>query len=299
MTSKINYFPVHTLERKNFPDDFRQIPHLPEVLYYRGSLPDFHLSWIAMVGTRRPSPNAETICQKLIRNLQGTDAVVLSGLAQGIDSYCHQSALFYKIPTVAVIAQGIELEIGGSRKIVAEKILESGGAIISEYPEKTPPLAFMFPQRNRIIAGLSKSVTLIESKDRGGGLLTVEYAQKLKRKILAVPGSLLSETAQGPNRLISQKIAEPVWNPNDFSDLCGARRLTDISPQNLPGMGIRLSESAQKLFDQNAGFTHSLNDLCANSSFPISQILAILTELEIAGLVHSKDGDAFHFSIPE
>ena len=299
MEIKTNNFPVQELKRKDFPAALREIPGAPQVLYYRGTLPSFEKSWIGMVGTRRASDSAEEICQKLVQSLCGTDAVVVSGLAQGIDSFCHSAAIRFSIPTVAIIAQGIEAEITGSRKILAHKILESGGAIISEYPHDTASLKFMFPTRNRIIAGFSKSITIVESKKHGGGMITVDYAQKFGRKILAVPGNLLSSNAQGPLECLALGIATPIWKPEDFADLSGTKRLTDITPRDLPHMGIQIREAAQELFSQNAGFTHSLDELCTSSSLPISELLAILTELEIAGLVHSKDGNAFHFSSAE
>ncbi len=252
-----------------------------------------------MVGTRRASAQAEDICQKLVQNLCGTDAVVVSGLAQGIDTFCHNSALHFHIPTVAVIAQGIEAEITGSRKILAHRILESGGAILSEYPGKTASLKFMFPTRNRIIAGLSKSVTLVESKKHGGGMITVDFAKEFSRKILAVPGGILLPQAEGPHFCIASGTAQAIWNPCDFADLCGTKRLSDSSYTDIRHMGISLSTKAQKLFSENAGFTHSLDELCTTSALPISELLAILTEMEIAGIVHSKDGNSFHFSMAE
>ena len=157
----------------------------------------------------------------------------------------------------------------------------------------------MFPTRNRIIAGLSKSVTLVESKRHGGGMITVHYAQDFSRKILAVPGGILAAYAEGPNFCIASGIASAIWEPKEFSDLCGAKRLTDHSVTDLPQMGISLSPEAQKLFFKNAGFTHSLDELCTSSALPISELLTILTEMEIAGIVHSKDGNSFHFSPAE
>lgn len=295
MENKTSNFPVQILEREFFPKRLLELSKPPERLYYRGTLPAFNKSWIAMVGTRRPSPYAEDICQSLIANLRGTDAVVVSGLAQGIDSFCHTQAIRSNIPTVAVIAQGIEASIGGTRGNIARQILQNGGAIISEYASKTPSLKFMFPERNRIIAGLCKSTTLVESKELGGGMLTVRFAKELKRPVLCVPGNILAGTSQGPNRCIAKKEAIPIWNPEDFPDLCGAKRLSDPTPEDLFQTGIQLESDAQNLFLKCSGFTHSLETIRQNSGIPISRLLAILTELEIAGLVHSKDGNEFHF----
>lgn len=252
-----------------------------------------------MVGTRRPSPYAEDICQRLIAHLRRTEAVVVSGLAQGIDSFCHMHAIRSNIPTVAVIAQGIDASIGGSRGNVARQILQNGGAILSKYAGKTPSRKFMFPERNLIIAGLCKSTTLVESRESGGGMLTVRFARELKRPILCVPGNILFETSQGPNRSIAKKEAIPIWQPEDFPDLCGAKRLSDPTPKDLLQTGIRLENDAQNLFRKCAGFTYSIETLRQDFDISISRLLAILTELEIAGLVHSRDGNEFHFLAAE
>ncbi len=252
-----------------------------------------------MVGTRRPSAAAEEICQRLVKNLTGTDAVLVSGLAQGVDSFCHAAAIRFGIPTVAVIAQGIETEIGGSRRKVARDILNSGGAILSEYPGKTAPLKFMFPERNRIIAGLCKSTTLIESKLSGGGTITAEFAKKFHRKLLCIPGSPLAETSQGPNRYIARREADAVWDFQNFADFCGAKRMADTVPSDALKTGIRLSEESLRLYKECSGFSFALDAICQKAKHPLPKVLAILTELEIAGLVHAQDGVFFHFSAME
>ncbi len=295
MECKTSNFPVRILERELFPKRLLELSRPPKRLYFRGNLPDFDKSWIAMVGTRRPSPHAGDICESLVANLRGTDAVVVSGLAQGIDSFCHLQAIRANIPTVAVIAQGIEADIGGSRGNIARQILQDGGAILSEYPERIPPQKFMFPERNRIIAGLCKSTTLVESRESGGGMLTVRFAQELGRPVLCVPGNILARTSEGPNRRIANREALPIWRPEDFSDLCGAKRLSDPTAEDLFRTGIRLENDALELFRKCEGFTHTLESLRQDSDLSISRLLAILTELEIAGLVHSKDGNEFHF----
>ncbi len=299
MEFQISNFPVQILRKEDFPAALASIPNPPNAIFYRGKLPHFQKSWIAMVGTRRPSQQAEEICRRLIRSLAGTDAVVVSGLAQGIDSFGHLSAIECRLPTVAVIAQGIESEIGGSRRNVAEKILQSGGALLSEYPGKTFSQKFMFPQRNRIIAGLCKSTTLVESKAHGGGMITANFAIEFQRKLLCVPGSPITETSQGTNQCIATRKADAVWKLQDFADLCGAKRLQDPTLENSLLTGIDLNPEALSLFQQNAGFSHSLDVICQRTALSVSQVLAILTELEIAGLVHSKDGNMFHFSASE
>ena len=273
-----------------------KISNPPKQLYYKGVLPAFDKSWIAIVGTRRPSPFGEAICKALIHSLKNTDAVVVSGLAQGIDSFCHEAALAEGLPTIAVVAQGLGIPFGGSREILARKIIEARGGVISEYEESIPSQKFTYPARNRIIAGLSKSTTVVESKLKGGALITAGFAIVSNRKLLCIPGSILSETSQGTNRLIKTKQAEAIWNAEDFPDLAGAKKSGDLTKSSAAKTGIKLSPKAESVFNANAGFTPTLSEILESSGFAIAELLAILTELEIAGLVQSKEGDAFHFS---
>jgi DNA processing protein len=125
-----------TLEPNQFPLSLKESPLAPPLLYYRGNLPASDCIGIATVGPRRPTSYAREICRRLVKSLQGTQAVVVSGLAQGIDYYCHEAALDFGIPTIAVIAQGLGVPIPGDRATLARRIIEAGGCIMTEYEEK-------------------------------------------------------------------------------------------------------------------------------------------------------------------
>jgi len=272
----------------------------PKRLFYKGKLPRQDAIGIAMVGTRRPSSSAPELCRRLVQSLRGTKAVIVSGLAQGIDSYCHQAALEAGLPTIAVIAQGIDARIPGDRADLAKRIIEAGGAILSEYPGDTASLKGMFPARNRIISGLSKVTVLVQSKNKGGALITADYCLKEGKQLLAIPGNFDSEVACGPNLYLDQGKAKPVFAPESLREVAGFPLADTIqkapSLQNLAEIGCMLSQDAAALFKKFNGFRKSFSEIQEECNFKASNILAILTELEIAGLVQTKDNMQFYFN---
>lgn len=305
------------------PDEFplllRDSKLRPKRLFYRGMLPPSDCIGIGMVGTRRPSSSARELCRRLVRSLQGTKAVVISGLAQGIDSYCHEAALDAGIPTVAVIAQGIEAPLSGDRGPLARRIVEAGGAILTEYEGDAPSYRGTFPARNRIISGLSRTVVLVQSKTKGGALITADYCLQEGKLLLAVPGDFDSEVSSGPNLYLDQGKAKPVFRPESLPMEAGIPR-TEIASHNsgkapaeaanslsnfkkmgnsisgLKSAGCQLTPDALTLFTRYRGFRKTISEIEGECNFKTVNILAILTELEIAGLVETRDNLQFYFS---
>lgn len=285
-----NNFP-QTILPEQFPALLQLIPTKPKQLFVLGKIPDGFP--IALVGTRRPSPYGKDCCRRLVASLKNTEAVVVSGLAQGIDFYSHQAALDFGVPTIAVLAQGLSAKINGERKILAEKILESGGAIISELPNDTPGFKSHYPARNRIIAGLSKATVIVESKIQGGSMITADFANQFHRPLYAVCGNYFQETAQGPLDLLRSGKAKPIYVPEDLSALCGLFSLSEKSSKESKATG--LSKEAQALYKKSAGFVRTLTELATQSGLLMNSLFAILTELELAGLVSSEDGFRYFF----
>lgn len=279
-----------------FPEELRNSKHCPKKLFIKGALPPKIGVGIALVGTRRPSASAPLLCDLLVKGLRGTNAVVVSGLAQGIDSYCHEAALKYNVPTIAVLAQGLETKIGGSREVLAQKILDSGGALLSLYADDTPANKWQFPLRNGIIAGCSKTTVVVESRIKGGALITAELCLKDKRKLLAIPGDFNRETVAGNNSLLRSGRAKPLFAPEDLAYYCGVTRDGAPSKNYLLKAGISISKEADALLKKWSGYTYTLEELQQEVPFKLPLLLSILTELEIAGIVHTNDGFKFHFS---
>lgn len=285
-----NSFPKRILP-ENFPSLLKLIPNAPKELYILGKIPKG--TPIAFIGTRRPSPFGKECCRQLIASLKNTDAIIVSGLAQGIDSFCHEAALDYDLPTIAVLAQGLNAKIHGDRKILAENIIRRGGGLISENPNDTPGYKTLYPARNRIIAGLSKAVVVVESKIKGGSMLTIDFAEKYNRPIFALSGNYLQETAKGPLQLLRTGRAKPIYFPEDLKNLC---EVSSLHSEPTPTIcSTKLSQDAQKLYREFAGSLKTLTELGSQSGLVMNSLFAILTELELAGFVSSEDGFRYFF----
>ena len=297
METKLLYSePYRELSTENYPLQLGQSKYRPKQLFCKGTLPSADKIGLAMVGTRRPSASAEELCRRLVASLQHTNAVVVSGLAQGIDSYCHRAALDAGIPTIAVLAQGLDAKIEGDRAVLAERILDAGGALLSEYEGDTPAYKGNFIARNRIISGLSQTTLVVQSRQKGGALLTAQFCIDEQKLLLACPGSFDCELYSGTNALLDSGRAKPVFVPESLRTAAGFPRLDGASVEQLSSCGISLSESAQKVFKRFNGFCKTFSELQQEFEFKAQELLAILTELEISGLVTSKDNFQFYFN---
>ena len=300
---------IYTVKPEEYPLLLGESIYKPKQLYAMGTLPppgnandstetrNENLPvGIAMVGTRRPGNSAQELCRRLVGALRGTAAVVVSGLAQGIDSLCHEAALEAGIPTVAVLAQGLGTKIEGSRGDLARRILECGGALVSEFEPDMPAYKGNFPARNRIISGLSRATVIVQSKAKGGALITGEFCRKEGKPLYAIPGDFDSEVAGGTNDLLDRELARPVFRPESLAAVLGLPRRGGQSITGIESAGCTLGKNAKALFAKVNGYRKTFPELQAESGFNIGELLAILTELEIAGLAHTEDNFMFHFN---
>lgn len=292
-----------TLQEGDYPLLLQYSKYSPKQLYAIGTLPaptkgDDEKSpvGIAMVGTRRPSNNAKELCRRLVNSLKGTRAIVVSGLAQGIDSLCHEAAIEAGIPTIAVLGQGVLTRIEGSRGELARRIIESGGAIISEFEPDYPAFKGNFPARNRIITGLCAATIIVQSKAKGGALITGELCRNEGKPLYAIPGDFDSEVAVGPNQLLDQGLAKPVFMPESLAQVLRLPKKSEKAIRATQTLGMSLSPKALKLFSDSNGFRKTFTELQSEFDDSTSELLAILTELEIAGLVHTDDNFLFYFN---
>ena len=207
-----------------YPSLLRECPDAPIGLYIRSDTP-FSDLWspnpIAVVGTRDISLYGKEWCGKIVRELSKTSErpSIISGLALGTDIEAHKTALDYGLPTIAVMATGPESIYPYRHKSIAEKIAHTPGcALITDYPPGTSPLAIHFLRRNRIIAGLSRATILVESKIKGGGMMTCRLAFSYDRDVYALPGRVDDIRSEGCNDLIRRKIAEPVTSLSDLTE---------------------------------------------------------------------------------
>jgi len=196
---------VLTIKDEKYPKLLKEIYSPPALLYYKGRLsPEQDEFSLAVVGTRKFSSYGRQVTPEIVRTLAKSGLVIVSGLALGIDSLAHEASLDVKGRTLAVLGSGLDREniYPSYNRYLADEIVDSGGLLISEYPPGTRPLKHFFPQRNRIISGLSLGTLVIEAPEDSGALLTARYALEQNREIFAVPGSIYNENSFGTNNLI-------------------------------------------------------------------------------------------------
>lgn len=187
-----------------YPKYLREIYDAPKKLYIRGNKEILNNRSIAIVGCRNNSKYGELIAKNLGYNLAKAGFNIVSGLAKGIDSFAHIGAIYAKGKTVAILGNGIDTIYPRQNIKIAEKIIEYGGAIISEYPAGVKPDKLNFPARNRIISGLSLGAIIVEAKEKSGSLITADFALEQGRDVFAVPGFITEPNSKGTNKLIKQ-----------------------------------------------------------------------------------------------
>ena len=207
---------IYKLKPEQFPKPLLEIPQPPKTLYARGKLPSADMVYLAVVGSRKYTSYGKDICQKLIRGLKGYPIVIVSGLAMGIDSIAHRTALETGLTTISFPGSGLDNSVLYPRMNIklAQEIVDSGGCLISEFKPDSISQLYSFPQRNRLMAGISKAVLIIEAEEKSGTLITARMALDYNRDVLAVPGSAFSSNSDGTNRLIKQG-AIPVTTSED------------------------------------------------------------------------------------
>lgn len=278
-----------------YPQLLRECPDRPLGLYVRSQTPAEDLfnsrEAIAFVGTRDLSSYGREWCGNLVSTLSETGAkpLIVSGLAFGIDYVAHTTALTLSLPTVGVMATGIDRIYPSRHESLAERMVRTPGcALVSCYPLGTAPLANQFLSRNRIIAGMSRATVLVESKIRGGGLITARHAYSYDRDVYALPGRVDDVRSQGCNRLIRDKIAEPVISREDFLDKLGLKaprlRKQDVLTR---AAGLFLDGSLElavlKAVLAERGI--DIRTLCARTDRPYAEVIAAALALESEGFL--------------
>lgn len=188
-----------------YPKQLREIYNPPKRIYAIGNIEILNKVGIAIVGSRKATEYGKKVAFRLSKDLSERDIVTISGLAKGIDSYAHIGSLNVQNgKTIAVLGSGIKVIYPKENIELARQIVRKGGCIISEYPPDDTPNKSNFPERNRIISGLSKGVVIVEASEKSGALITADFALEQGREVFAVPGNIYSKTSVGTNKLIQQ-----------------------------------------------------------------------------------------------
>jgi DNA processing protein len=286
------------IKNKNYSNLLKQIYKAPEKLYCQGNTELLNKTCISIVGTRKYSEYGDYISKELIAGLANLDIVIVSGLAQGIDTIAHQQSLKHSIPTIAVLGSGIDNIYPRSNFNLAQKIIDQSGLIISEHPAKTPPINFHFPQRNRIISGLSIATIVIECAAKSGALITARFALEQGRDIFTIPGDIDRPTSQGPLQLLQNGSAYPISGAKDLIEalqkqpnLFPLDLNKTLTPTETPKIKLKLPPEQEKaLSTLTKTRSKTLEQIQEKTKFPTEKILEIITILEISGLIKNKNG---------
>ncbi len=271
------------LESKEYPSKLKEIPDPPLVLYTKGDLSNIDNS-ISIVGTRNPTSYGKTVAKGITEFLIENGIPTVSGGALGIDSIVHKTTIEKQGKTVAVLGSGIDIYYPYSNKWLFNKILETGGAIISEFSFGTKPSKFTFPQRNRIVAGLSLATIVVEAPNKSGSLITANLANQYGRVVFAVPHNINNPKGEGCNKLIKEG-ASIICSFEDIVE--EIPYLFDTKKQLISQN--KLSDVEEKILNSIEGFS-SLDEIIQKTNLQIEEVLETLTILELEGYIINHNG---------
>lgn len=288
-----NQTQIVTFKDENYPQCLLSIYDPPPFLFVKGEIKKEDQNAVAIVGCRAASPYGKRITERIGRELAKRGITVVSGLARGIDSIGHISALKERGRTLAVFGSGLDVLYPPENRKLAERIMSSG-AILSEFPMGTKPEAPNFPRRNRLISGLSLGVVIVEAGTKSGALLTAHCALEQNREVFAIPGNLGSRNSEGTNRLIKEgaKLVTSV------EDILEELRLTPAGKE--PGSYLQgerdlphLSEMERSIFKLISDEPYHIDRIASQVSVRVPQALTTLLSLELKGLVKQLSGKMF------
>lgn len=280
---------ILTFEDSKYPYMLRQISDPPFCLYYKGDLFSCNLEkTVAFVGSRKASFAGKDSVRKVIADLRNTDICVVSGLAYGIDAVSHESALDNNIKTIGVIGSGFDYLYPSGNKKLYERIENGGGAILTEYYPTFEPLKFRFPQRNRIVTGISYGTVVGEAALRSGALISANLTLEQGRELMCIPGTINNVNTQGVFKLLKDG-ATMVTEGSDILNALGWEVVKDSKPNN----ETELTGTQKLVFDIIGVEPKGFDELQNLTELETDELLTALTIMEMEGLVEQIEGDRY------
>ncbi|MBN1647636.1 MAG: DNA-processing protein DprA [Spirochaetales bacterium] len=279
------------LNSEEYPKALRWIKDPPPVLYYRGEWDSgIFEHCLGVVGSRKMTNYGKLICREYVRRAASYGITIVSGFMYGIDANAHQAALDGKGRTIAVMPCGIDLVHPSYQKELHEKIIAQGGLVVSEYADDTPPALWTYPRRNRIIAGLSSHLLVIEAGVKSGALITAGIALKYHKKILAIPGPLTSAVSKGTNQLIKNGAAI-VTSAQDVLNEYGILSQESLSVNTKSS--ARLSAPEKSILTLLESGPADADSIIRTTGKGPEKINAALSTLSLNNLIDECDGKYF------
>lgn len=273
-----------TFDDVNYPENLKNIEDFPLVLYYKGSIDNLNLNrTIGVVGSRSATESAKQNVYSIVSNFKDTDIVIVSGLASGIDSVAHKASVDNNIKTIAVIGSGLDFKYPAQNKDLYNKIENGGGVIFSEFPNSYRPVPVNFPQRNRIVTGLSKGVIIAEAKMKSGAMISARLTLEQGRELMCIPGLITNPNCEGIYHLIKNG-AGIVVNSDDILNYMGWEIQT-VKKEKPVLVGIE-----KLIYDKISSEEISIEGLKQNLDVGINELMITLTKMELKGLIIQKNG---------
>lgn len=282
-----------TIDEDDYPAALRQCDDAPLVLYVLGSCDLNARRSVSVVGTRHITPYGERLCHDIVGGLAEAwpDLVVVSGLAYGVDVHAHRAALESKIPTVGVVAHGLDTLYPASHRSVAVRIVHEGGAIVTEYMSGTSIDRSFFLHRNRIVAGMTPATLVVESAAHGGSLTTARLALEYGREVFACPGRATDEYSAGCNRLIRHHGATLVTSAGDILETLGWQPVAKPAAAVQQELFPTLSPEEQRILDAlRQAETMLANEIVTATGMDYAKVSALLFQMEMEGKVRVHGG---------
>lgn len=272
-----------------YPKRLRETYHPPKKLYVRGNADILNEPQIAIVGSRHPTPIGLENAKQFAYLLSKAGLIITSGLAMGIDGAAHQGAIEAQCPTIAILANGLDFIYPKRHETMANTIIKSGGALLSEWPPGTPARAPHFPQRNRIISGMSIGTLVVEATLRSGSLITARLAMEQNRDVFAIPGSIHSPQSEGCHSLINQG-AKLVSDANAILEEIpfSPKAITAPIPERQALVLEKLDKPERLLLECVDFSPTTLEEIQQRSGLKRDEVNTILLSLEIKGYINKR-----------
>ena len=281
------------LTDKGYPQRLLNCYDCPPLLYFKGNAELNSSKIVAVVGTRNHNEYGKNICEKLVEQLMNEEVIIVSGLAFGIDSIAHRTALKNNMKTVGVLAHGLDRVYPSQNKTLAKEMISNGG-LLTEFRSNTIPDRQNFPGRNRIVAGISDAIIVIESGLKGGSLITAELANGYNKDVFAIPGRVNDSKSEGCNYLIKNNKAALITCADDVLENMGWKQSKKPSPQKQRELFIELTTN-EKIVVDILQFQQQLHidELYIKSKLSSSAVAQALLMLEMQGVVSSLPGKMY------
>jgi DNA processing protein len=258
------------------------------MLYCKGNVDLLNSNCLGVVGTRRATKYGKDVCNKFVKDIASENITIVSGLAEGIDTVAHKSTLEVGGNTIAVLGGGLLNIYPGSNVGLAKEILDNNGLLVSEYKPNEPALTYHFPIRNRIIAGLSKAIFIVEATEKSGSMHTKNYALDYNRDVFALPARINDIYSVGCNKCIQNGQAQMILSANEIIELFGKTK-NNVSKE----VAVQLSYEEQMIYDLLVGHEKHFDEILKSTGFETKTLQTLLMRMVLKGVIDKQPNNFY------